>query len=159
VSILNELSKKDSLWREIALNITMGDSMMADEITQLMYLKIMNYKRFNIGFVARALKHIYIDILRKNKTVSLDSMYYLEDTTNVFEPTDKENEYLDKTDSLKWYQKELLSESYDRSIREIASIYNINYGFVHREIHKALKQVLGDDYKMYNNSNLKYKKC
>lgn len=35
----------------------------------------------------------------------------------------------------------------------------MNYGFVHREIHKALKEILGENYtEKYKNSNLKYKK-
>ena len=49
--ILKELSNHDKQWREIACNITKGDKDLADDLTQQMYLKLMNYKKFNVYFV------------------------------------------------------------------------------------------------------------
>ena len=156
--ILEELSKQDKLWREIAMNITKGDKYLADEITQNMYLKLMKYTEFNTYFVALTLKNLYIDIQRQKKNVSLAEFHYIEDKQKQFEPNDQQQEYLENINNLQWYQQELLKESFNHSTRQIADRYNINYGFVHREIHKALKEVLGDDYQYYNNSNLKHKR-
>ncbi len=156
--ILQELSLRDKEWRQIALNITKGDKDLADEITQLMYLKLMKYETFNIYLVAITLKHIYLDTFKGTKAISIEALHYLEDNENTFEPTDAQSELLGKANLLPWHQRELLKESYDRSTRQIAKEYNLNYGLVHREIHTALKTVLGDRYNEYKNSNLKYKK-
>lgn len=157
--ILKELSKHDEKWREIALNITKGDKDLADDLTQQMYLKLMNYEKFNVYFVAVTLKNLYLDTFKSKKLCSLDSLHYLRSNESDFQPNDRQQEVLDKANDLKWYQIELLKESYDNSNRSIGEKYNMNYGFVHREIHKAVKEILGENYtEKYKNSNLKYKK-
>ena len=157
--ILKELSSHDKKWREIALNITKGDKDLADDLTQQMYLKLMNYKKFNVYFVAVTLKNLYLDTFKGKKLCSLDSLHYLESRDSNFQPDDRQQEVLDKANDLKWYQVELLKESYDNSNRSIGEKYNMNYGFVHWEIHKAVKEILGENYtEKYKNSNLKYKK-
>ena len=62
----------------------------------------------------------------KKEPVSLESFYYIEDSTKKFEPTDEEQEILDKAQSIKWHRLEFIKESYDRSNREIAETYDIN---------------------------------
>ena len=78
--------------------------------------------------------------------------------SETFEATDEEQQLLDKIDNLSYTQKELLSEAYDRSLREIGDTYNINYVYVHRQIKKAVEEVLGEDLHLYSNSSLKYLK-
>lgn len=157
--MLKKLSEKDTKWREIALNITKGNKDLADEITQLMYIKLMDYnKELNDFYIAITLKHIYLNLVKKETLTSIDALYYLEDKRKEFEPNDKETEVISKANELPWYQQELIKESFDFSTRQIADKYNLNYGFVHREIHKGVKAVLGDNYDQYQNSNLKYKK-
>ena len=76
-----------------------------------------------------------------------------------FEPTDEEQDILDKISSLPYHQQEFIAESYDRSLRQIEGEYDINYGFIYRELHKGLDAVLGDaKEELYNNSNLKNRK-
>ena len=103
--------------------------------------------------------HLFKVLNKGKKLCSLDSLHYLESRESDFQPDDRQQEVLDKANDLKWYQVELLKESYDNSNRSIGEKYNMNYGFVHREIHKAVKEILGENYtEKYKNSNLKYKK-
>mgnify|MGYP000992851106 FL=1 len=86
--ILKELSDHDKKWREIALNITKGDKDLADDLTQQMYLKLMNYKKFNVYFVAVTLKNLYLDTFKGKKLCSLDSLHYLQSNESNFQPDD-----------------------------------------------------------------------
>jgi len=102
----------------------------------------------------------------EKKYVSKQSMLNLlygmdaEDKSIPFEPTDEQKEILDRIAKLPYHQREIIEESYDRSIRNIAKVYNINYGFVYRELHKALDSVLGGSKEqLYNNSNMKIRKA
>ena len=157
--ILEELSKHDDKWRSIAMNITKGNKQLSDDLVQDMYLKLMNYKRFTTGFVTYCMNWMYLDTFKGTEICSLDSLHYINSFDTHFEPTDTEQNILDKADKLDWYAKELLKESYDHSNRQIGEKYNIDYGFVHREVHKAVREVLGDGYKeLYKNSNLKHKR-
>ena len=78
----------------------------------------------------------------------------------IFQPTDEEQAILDKINELPYHQREFIEESYDHSLREIEKIYDINYGFVYRELHIGLDAVLGDaKEQLYNNSNMKIRKA
>lgn len=156
--ILEELSKHDSKWRSTALKITKGNKDIADDITQEMYLKLLNYEYFTDFLVVLTLRSIYLDRFKKPQNISIEELNYIDSKENTFQVDDNQKEILDNTNLLKWYQKELLKESYDLSIRQIANKYNINYGFVFREIQKSIKKVLGDRYDEYSNSNLKHKR-
>tara|TARA_R110002124_G_scaffold88702_4_gene227379 strand:- start:1155 stop:1652 length:498 start_codon:yes stop_codon:yes gene_type:complete len=157
---INELAEHDGKWRSIALKIT-GNKMTADDLVQDMYLKLMDKdKDINDYYVTMTLKSIFIDGIRKNKTSPLFEGIDIKDETVPFEPTDEEKEILDKIKELPYRQQEFLAESYDHSLREIESIYNINYGFIYRELHKGLDAVLGDaKEQLYNNSNMKIRKA
>ncbi len=138
--ILNELSKQDAKWRQIAYNIC-KDYDLAQDLVQEMYLKLMNRTKWNDYFVTITLRNLFIDIVRKKKDVRLEEMHYLQDQTYSFEPTDEQKTYLDEFDRLDWVQQELLLERIDRSLREIEKIYNINYGYVYRQTEEAKKKI------------------
>ena len=55
---------------------------------------------------------------------------------------DYEKKILESFESQKWHQKELLSESIDKSIRQIAKETKLNYGYVFREIKKIKNNIL-----------------
>lgn len=160
---LQEIAEFDSKWRSIALKITKNEA-HADDIVQEMYLKLADKEEeVTDYYITLTLKSIFIDNYRKkinriNYTGQLEQYNEVEDTSDGFEATDEEQELLDRIDKLSYTQKELLSEAYDRSLREIGETYNINYVYVHRQIKKAVEQVLGDDAHLYNNSSLKYLK-
>ena len=160
MSILEELSKKDKEWRKAAYLIC-KDKMLADDLVQEMYLRLMNRTKWNDYFVYITLRNIFLDRLRKQKdtgattlrikdrgnandtAVSLEEFHYLEDRTEVFEPDDEEQKVLDAFDELDWVQKELLLERANgMSLRDIQKRYNINYGYTYRETTKAKEEIL-----------------
>tara|TARA_R110000787_G_scaffold259475_1_gene364769 strand:- start:23 stop:526 length:504 start_codon:yes stop_codon:yes gene_type:complete len=161
---INELAEHDTKWREIALNITQNEA-TADDLVQEMYLKLMELdKDINDYYVTMTMQSLFIDSVSqrylKNRTVGLIEGMDVKDATESFEPDDEEKARLDKIRNLPFLQQEFIAESYDRSLREIAGIYDINYGFIHRELHKGLSEVLGDDKdELYNNDNMKIRKA
>ena len=140
-NVLEELSKRDSEWRRIALK-ECSDKSLADDIVQEFYLKAMRYEKINTSYAYQMIKCIFKDWKKKKKDVRLLETEYIEDQQTVFEPDDEEKKILDKIDSLPWLQQELLAENYNRSYRQIQEVYNINYAFTHRQITEAKKIVL-----------------
>ena len=140
--MLQELSKKDKLWRNIAFNIC-KNKFLADEIVQEMYLRFHRNPKDEVNdyYVALVIKSVYLNMLKEKTNASINSFHYIEDTNIDFEPNDKEQAILDEIDNLTWTQKELLAEVYDRSYREIESIYNINYGYSYLQVKKAKEKV------------------
>jgi len=156
--MLERLSKRNEEWRNLAYRIC-GNYDHAQDLVQQMYLKLADYKRVNDAMVAITIKNLWLDLLKKkNREVGIDSFHSLPYGENTFEPSDKQIEYLNRFDDLPMVQKELIQESFDKSTREIGREFNINYCYVHRQIHKGLKKILKDNYKEYKNSNLKYLK-
>ena len=156
--MLEKLSKRNEEWRNLAYRIC-GNYDHAQDLVQQMYLKLADYKRVNDAMVAITIKNLWLDLLKKkNREVGIDSFHSLPYGENTFEPSDKQIEYLNRFDDLPMVQKELIQESFDKSTREIGREFNINYCYVHRQIHKGLKKILKEDYKEYKNSNLKYLK-
>ena len=160
---LQEIALHDSKWRSIALRITKNEA-HADDIVQDMYLRLADKEEeVTDYYITLTLKSIFIDNYRKkvnklNYAGQLEQYREVEDNADDFEATDKEQELLNKIDGLSYTQKELLEESYDRSLRDIGDTYNINYVYVHRQIKKAVELVLGEDLHLYKNSSLKYLK-
>jgi hypothetical protein len=78
-----------------------------------------------------------------------------------FEPTDEEQRFLDKLAKLPYHQREFIALTYYYSFREIGRLFNTNYGFAHKETHKGLSFIMGENGKdkMYSNSNLKILKA
>ena len=138
--ILDELSKKDKLWRQIALRIC-GDKMLADDLVQNMYLKLMNKTRWTDYYVTNCMYWIFLDLKKKAKDVRMEELHYVEDMTRTFEPNDEQQLVLDEFDKLDWVRKELLLERIDKSLRQIEREFNINYGYAYRETTKAKEQI------------------
>ena len=140
--ILDELSKKDKEWRKAAYVIC-KDKMLADDLVQEMYFKLMDRTKWNDYFVFITLRNLFLDHLRKQKDIRLEELHYIEDRSEVFEPDDEEQKILDAFDKLDWVQKELLLERANgMSLRDIQKRYNINYGYTYRETTKAKEVIL-----------------
>lgn len=143
--MLEKLCKQDKTWREIAFNIC-KDSLLADDLVQEMYIYFSN-KDYEVNnyYVYKKLYGLFIDHIRKqSKTVSVDSLFYLQDETRVFEPTDEEQELLEAYENLDKTQKELIAEHYinEKSLRQIQKEYPlINYGYAYRKI-KEGKEII-----------------
>lgn len=132
--MLEELAKKDKQWRRIALRIC-NNSYLADDIVQEMYIRLHDCKKeINDFYVVITMRNIFLANLKKdNLLVSLGD-HDIPDKAKVYEYTDKEKELID---SLKWYEKELIEMSYDKSFHEIQRELNINYQFVRRILNKT----------------------
>jgi DNA-directed RNA polymerase specialized sigma24 family protein len=155
---LKTLAKDNDKWRRMA-QIICNDYDTAQDLVQLMYIKLMNYEKVNSSLVAKTLRSVWIDDLRKRKNTQLLSEdIQIEDVVSEFEVDDKHKDYIDRFDELPMLQRELILESYDFSTREIANRHDIHYVYIHRQIHKGLRHVLGDDYSNYKSSNLKFLK-
>ena len=140
--MLDQLAKADKDWRRMALSIC-GCKELADDIVQDMYLRLYNRtNEITPTYVFRTMVNLFKDHLKKLQHDRLEELNYLEYIETTFEPDDQERELLDKIECLTWLQKELLSEKFDRSLREIESIYNINYGFIYKQIKQAKLTVL-----------------
>lgn len=158
--MLEDICKKDKQWRRTATFICKNKA-IADDLVQEMYLKVYKItKPINDYYIIFIIRNLWIDMCRKKgMTIDIDKLFYIEDKKQIFEPDDFQSKLLDRASKLKYVQKEYLEESYDRTLRQIGDEYKTNYGFVYRELDKARKEVLGEDYAaMYNNKRLKYKK-
>jgi len=158
--MLEELAKKDSYWRKIALNIS-KDRMIADDLVNDMYLKLHDStKQINDFYVIIVIRNLFLDYVKaKKQKVSLDLFFNLAHNNEVLELNDYEVGLLEDCSKLSYLQLGLLSESYDLSIREIAEKYKfIDYGLIYRELDKARKKILGNDIDLYKNKRLKWQK-
>jgi len=138
--ILEEISKHDEKWRKISYSIC-KDKMLADDLVQEMYLKLMHRTKWNDYFVILTIKNLFIDIVRKQKKISLGELYYLKDLTHKFEPDDEQQRVLDEFNKLNWVQRELLLERLDKSLRDIQREFNINYGYAYRQTTQAKETI------------------
>lgn len=154
--LLTELAKEDARWRNVALKLC-GSKELADDLVQEMYLKVASYEKVNSNFVYKVLTNLFISYVRERKNVRIEEHNYLECKDKAFEPNDYEMELLKKFDSLYWTDQDLIRESYDRSVRGIQEAYPmIHYGYAHRQIIKALKEILGTNFEThYNNTRKK----
>lgn len=134
--ILEELSKKDKLWRSISFNIC-KDKVLADDLVNEMYIKVydISLKRnieTNDYYIAKIILNLFLDNIKENKkTVTnydLSSLYNIE---NEFELNDNETDIIN---NLSFIEKELILLNEELSYREIQRKYNINYQFVRRLI-------------------------
>ena len=155
---LEDLAKEDSRWRMVALKLC-GDKDMADDLVQEMYLKVAEYKSINASFVYRTIKNLFLLSFRNKKLERLDDYEKIAINNPTFEPDDYQQSVLDKFNELYWIEQELIIESYDRSLREIQKEYPmIHYTYAHRQINKAIREILGDDYDdKYTNTRNKSK--
>ena len=156
--MLDYLSKKDKKWREIAFNICKCKD-LADELTNRMYLRIYDYKvpieKLTEGYVGLTIYNLFIDHCKKTKDISIELFHYLPDTTTTQTYSDEDLNLLKKAQELKWWERQLLVESYDKSLRQIEKQFNINYQFVRRHTQDARKRILGDKYKPKSNGKKK----
>ena len=155
--MLNEIYKKDKYWRTIAFAIC-KDKDLADDLVQDMYLKIFDItKSIDDYYIISIIRNLFLDLCRKkNEDISIDLIYNLAENNNSYEFDDNDLKILNKADKLKWWQKKLLEENFDKSLRQIETEFNINYGFIYRELEKARRIILKDNYKKkYKNKRFK----
>lgn len=134
--MLDELCKRDTQWRRIALKIC-KDKLLADDLVQESYLKAYNInKQITDFYFIIIIKNTYLDYLKQKKTVSIENFYNFT-TPDRFELDDQQ---LKVVQECYWVAKDLLLMNEDKSIREIAKELNVNYRFIYRVIEKEKKK-------------------
>lgn len=139
--MLNELSKRDGEWRLIALKIA-KDKEIANEITQMMYLKIDKYYKGNEEikpfYVFRALKSCFVEYLNSINQFSGNEINDIEDDDDSKHLNEYDN-LLDKlekeVEKLYWYDREILHIKNGKTIRdENGKIIDVKNGKPFRQI-------------------------
>lgn len=156
--MLEELCKHDEFFRSVAINIS-KDKALADDLVQEMYLlihecdNIKNPKYYAIQII----KNLFLKECKRTKAISIEDINQdFKDDVDYFSPDDTEQEIIDKAKRLTYPKKDLLIESYDKSLRQIQSEFKIGYMSTNRELKKARKEILGEDYKkLYKNKRRK----
>jgi RNA polymerase sigma factor (sigma-70 family) len=141
--MLEKLALKDTQWRNIAYSIC-KDRMLADDLTQEMYLRLMHIdKEINDFYVILTIKNLYIDYLKQqSKTIPLDKLdFSFETKINEFSLTDRERDILNDFNNLKFYEREIIELASEKSLRKIAKEYNLHYAFVFRTKRDAINKI------------------
>tara|TARA_R110000851_G_scaffold263167_1_gene415681 strand:+ start:23 stop:502 length:480 start_codon:yes stop_codon:yes gene_type:complete len=159
--MLEQLSKKNELWRDVAFRIT-NNRDDADELVQKMYMKMHNssldINNLNDNYFKVSLVNLFKDS-KKNlyKTTSIDNCTKeLVTKEDNFSYNDSDLFMINK---LSDDDKKLLTLSYEKSVRLIAEDYDCSYVTIYRRLIKIRKRLLKDDYdKLYINKRLKRKR-
>lgn len=137
---LKEVSKKNEKWLSYAVYLT-KDLDEAKDLVQDMYIKIHDVQKdIDDFYIIATIRNLFLNkIKQKNKTSRLDFDIVEEP---VYEINDEDLYLLNRFDKLKFYEKILIKENLDKSLRDIAKDYNVNYMFVYRKIKEARNKVL-----------------
>ncbi len=139
--MLEELCKRDKDWRRMAFHICKSKD-IADDIVQDMYIKFSNYnKSLNEYYIFFALKSIFLDYLRKEKTkVELNENLCNFDEYD-FEQDKIKELALEKVKQLPYFEKELLTVTQEISQRKLARETDISFIVINQTIKKTKKQL------------------
>lgn len=142
--MLEELCKRDKDWRRMAFHICKSKD-VADDIVQDMYIKFSNYNKvINEYYVFFALKSIFLDYLRKEK-----SKVELNENLCNFDEYDYETDQikelaLEKVKQLPYFEKELLTVTQEISQRQLARETDISFIVINKTIKKTKQQLWQD---------------
>ena len=142
--MLEELCKRDKDWRRMAFHICKSKD-IADDIVQDMYIKFSNYnKSLNEYYIFFALKSIFLDYLRKEKTkVELNENLCNFDEYD-FEQDKIKELALEKVKQLPYFEKELLTVTQEISQRQLARETDISFIVINKTIKKTKQQLWQD---------------
>ena len=142
--MLEELCKRDKDWRRMAFHICKSKD-IADDIVQDMYIKFSNYnKSLNEYYIFFALKSIFLDYLRKEKTkVELNENLCNFDEYD-FEQDKIKELALEKVKQLPYFEKELLTVTQEISQRKLARETDISFIVIIKTIKKTKQQLWQD---------------
>tara|TARA_R100001086_G_scaffold67510_1_gene31654 strand:- start:3205 stop:3648 length:444 start_codon:yes stop_codon:yes gene_type:complete len=122
--MLEKLSKRDKDWRDIAYKIC-GNKSLADDLVQDMYLKLhdKSYDKINEWFVWVTIKNIFLNGLKqkhKKHEISIELFYNIEDLVNDDNILSKRKEVSDALDSLDLWDREILLQTSENSLRALS---------------------------------------
>lgn len=140
--MLEELAKRDSEWRKLALQIC-GCPTKADDLVQEMYLKLSKYnKKFNTAYVYYTMKHIYLQDIRKGSTeVSLEDWSIVNQKEPEGYTTQDRYDLIEMIDELHWFEREVLLITHEMSLRKAEDETGIYYGKLNYHKQKGLNKL------------------
>ena len=161
--MLEQLSKKDKLWREVAFRFT-NNKDSADELVQEMYLRLLDSKvdinKINDNYIKVTLYHLFKSSKKNlHRLINIDD--YKEDVTiaDYFDYTDRDLQIIKEVKKLSEGEKRLLNLNYEYSVGKISTIQDECIMKTHRKLIKIRKKVLKKGFETeYNNSRLKHQK-
>jgi DNA-directed RNA polymerase specialized sigma24 family protein len=140
--VINELAKKDSKWREVALKIC-KDKSLADDLVNDMYLKVYDRQLTDINdsYIYRIIYTSFIDHKRKTKKIiQLDDFSFMEHITddNVLDFRMMITRALEE---LHIFDCEVLLHTHERSLRDNEDLLGIQFTKLHYWKKRALEKI------------------
>ena len=137
--MLEELSKRDKEWREMAFKICNCHT-LSDDLVNDMYLVVVKKQRVNEAYIYRTLKGLYLDYLKhKNKTISINNLHYIKQDEN--EKTKKRYQCLEIIQDVSFFEREVLLQTHEKSLRKCEEDTGVHYGVFNYHKTKALKKL------------------
>ena len=137
--ILDQLSKQDSKWRQIAFQIC-KDKQLADDLVNDAYLRVINLTECDERLFKKTLKNLFIDYIRKqNKLV--DTVRETTYEPNTYNISDYEQKVINRFYKLPILDQELIKGHADQSFRLLSENYGIDFQKIRRDIAKNIKKI------------------
>lgn len=139
--MLEELSKQDTTWREIAYKIC-GDKSLADDLVNDMYLRMYEQQPDKItnGYVYTVIRNLFIDHTReRSKLVNTD--FSNVEILNEEIEQQQQPSFEQIAGGLTWYEKTIFVQATLVGQRELARKTDIHIQTIHR-VTNAVKNKL-----------------
>lgn len=139
--MLDELSKQDTTWREIAYKIC-GDKSLADDLVNDMYLRMYEQQPDKItnGYVYTVIRNLFIDHTReRSKLVNTD--FSNVEILNEELEQQQQPSFEQIAGGLTWYEKTIFVQATLVGQRELARKTDIHIQTIHR-VTNAVKNKL-----------------
>ena len=139
--MLDELSKQDKTWREIAYKIC-GDKSLADDLVNDMYLRMYEQQPDKItnGYVYTVIRNLFIDHTReRSKLVNTD--FSNVEILNEEIEQQQQPSFEQIAGGLTWYEKTIFVQATLVGQRELARKTDIHIQTIHR-VTNAVKNKL-----------------
>ena len=149
--MLEQLSKRDKEWRLMAF-IICNDNTLADDLVQDMYIKMSQvnktYDEINDWYIWRVIKNSYLQYLRTRKEIPFTEIgeidFNIEDTlcdTDEKSKLEMRHEINDALDKLKFFHREILLHTSERSLRKNVEYLNMTLRVLYYNRKQALEKL------------------
>ena len=138
------LTDNDSLWQKMAYNIS-KDKHLAKDLVQDMYLKLLDKKDIDEGYVFMTLRNDFYNRCKKKKIqIPYGDLSYLGKTNDGLDELENRKElikFLNSQDYISWYEREVLYITHHYSLRDAEKETGVYYGVLNYHKTKALKKI------------------
>ena len=138
------LTDNDKLWQEMAFNIC-KDKHLAKDLVQDMYLKLLNKKNIDAGYVFKTIRNDFYNRCKKKKIEIPhgDLSYFTEiyDNEQKLENRKELVDFLNGQDYISWFEREVLYITHHYSLRQAQEETGVYYGVLNYHKKKALNKI------------------